>query len=103
VPPRRDSLGATSTRHFDVVVTTNFPPRWGSSGSHFYPRLLCPPPGLKPASLLALSGTAEAVPFPKPLPCSRQRTYEIAYSYSRVTAIGRGGLVWELGVAGRWR
>jgi hypothetical protein len=29
------------------------------------PRLLCPPPGLKPASLLALSGTAEAVPFPQ--------------------------------------
>ena len=39
MPPRRDSLGATSTRHFRAVVTTNLPPRWGSSGSHFYPRL----------------------------------------------------------------
>jgi hypothetical protein len=25
VPPRRDSLGATSPRHFRVVVTTNLP------------------------------------------------------------------------------
>jgi hypothetical protein len=47
-----------------------------SRGTLCFALLLLMTSGLKPASLLALGGTAEAVPFPKPIYEKASRNYE---------------------------